>query len=243
MSTLEVVIDRGILRVAVAYTPPPEEGSHPEFYIDSETGEPSGVVCELGRIMASDLDVRPEFVDIAWTDHMQALIDSDVDLLMSYTNTPERALHVDFAGPLLPSEVVIITTNEAGTDSIATLDVASKRIGVEKGSSIVRVAQRYFSRAEVVELTSPGPALIHGETDAWVSDAVTRIFMTQNPKLRLIREPRGGLLVLAREYGHPAVRKNDPKFLNWVRNWLQYHTAQGTIDYWCRQFWFSWMAD
>ena len=76
-----------------------------------------------------------------------------------------------------------------------------------------------------------------------MTDAVTRIFMKQNLELGLLRERDGRLLVLAREYGHPAVRQNDPKFLNWVRNWLQYHTAQGTIDYWCREYWFSWMAD
>ena len=45
MSTLDLVLDRGVLRVAVAYTPPPEEGSHPEFYLHPKTGEPSGVVC------------------------------------------------------------------------------------------------------------------------------------------------------------------------------------------------------
>ncbi len=77
-STLDLVLERGVLRVAVAYTPPPEEGSHPEFYLDPRTSEPSGVVCELGRIMASDLGVRPEFVDIAWADHMTALLDADV---------------------------------------------------------------------------------------------------------------------------------------------------------------------
>ncbi len=243
MSTLDLVLDRGVLRVAVAYTPPPEEGSHPEFYLHPKTGEPSGVVCELSRIMAGELGVRPEFVDLAWSQHMKALLDDDVDLLMSYTNTPERALRVDFAGPLLPSDIVVMVRNEGGIESTAALDEPSSCIGVEKGSSIVRVAQRHFSRARVLESTSPAPALKNGEFDAWLTDAVTRIFMKQNPELRLLREPGGRLLVLAREYGHPAVRQNDPRFLNWVRNWLQYHTAQGTIDYWCREYWFSWMAD
>ncbi len=162
---------------------------------------------------------------------------------MSYTNTPERALHVDFAGPLLPSDIVVMVRNEGGIESTAALDEPSSCIGVEKGSSIVRVAQRHFSRARVLESTSPAPALKNGEFDAWVTDAVTRIFMKQNLEFGLLRERDGRLLVLAREYGHPAVRQNDPKFLNWVRNWLQYHTAQGTIDYWCHEYWFSWMAD
>ena len=243
MSTLDTVLDRGVLRVAVAYTPPPEEGSHPEFYLDPQTGQPSGVVCELGRLMASDLGIRAEFVDISWAEHMNALLRGDVDLLMSYTNTPERALQVDFAGPLLPSEIVVMLKSGAAIHGIAALDEPSRRVGVEVGSSIARVAKRRFTRAQVRESTSPLHALTTGEIDAWVTDAVTRIFMKQNPELRLLRKPEGRLLVLAREYGHPAVRPGDPKFLNWIRNWLQYHEAQGTIDYWCREYWFSWMVD
>ena len=157
MSTLDLVLDRGVLRVAVAYTPPPEEGSHPEFYLHPKTGEPSGVVCELSRIMAWELGVRPEFVDLAWSQHMKALLDGDVDLLMSYTNTPERALHVDFAGPLLPSDIVVMVRNEGGIESTAALDEPSSCIGVEKGSSIVRVAQRHFPCARVLESTRPRP--------------------------------------------------------------------------------------
>lgn len=52
--------------------------------------------------------------------------------------------------------------------------------------------------------TSPVLALANGDVDAWVTDAVTRIFMKQNPGLVLLREGDGRRLVLAREYGHPA---------------------------------------
>ena len=35
----------------------------------------------------------------------------------------------------------------------------------------------------------------------------------------------------------------DARFLNWLNNWLEYHHAQGTLGYWCDEWWESWMAD
>jgi len=67
--------------------------------------------------------------------------------------------------------------------------------------------------------------------------------MEEHPGLRLLREKDGELVVLAREYGHPAIRPGDQRFLNWINNWLQYHKAQGTIGYWCHTWWQSWMAE
>ena len=86
-------------------------------------------------------------------------------------------------------------------------------------------------------------ALANGDVDAWVTDAVTRIFMKQNPGSFFFERETADASSLPASTGTPPIRRNDARFLNWVRNWLQYHTAQGTIDYWCREYWFSWMAD
>ena len=138
--------------------------------------------------MASDLGVRAEFADIIWADHLKALLDGDVDLLMSYTNTPERALHVDFAGPLLPSDVVVMVRNEAGSRAPPHW---TNRRGASEWKRLFDRPRRPASlpRARVLESRSPAPALKNGEFDAWLTDAVTRIFMKQNPELRLLREP------------------------------------------------------
>ena len=38
---LEEICGRGTLNIAVSFSPPPEEGHTPEFYLDQKTGEPS----------------------------------------------------------------------------------------------------------------------------------------------------------------------------------------------------------
>lgn len=241
-STLDRVQRRGVLRIAVSFTPPPETGHAPEFYRDASTGEPTGVVPELGKVMAHNLGVHPEFVDMPWPKHMSALLAEHVDLLMSYTNTPERAFKVEFAGRLLPSEVVLVLRRESSVTDVQSLHQPGARLGVWHGSSIAVVARERFPHATVVEFEEPACALLAGDVDACVMDAVTRVFMEQHTQLRLLRDTEGQLVVLAREYGHPAIRPGDQRFLNWINSWLDYHRAQGTIEYWCSSWWRSWMA-
>lgn len=241
-STLDQVRAKNLLRVAVAYTPPPEEGYHPEFYLDPASGQPTGVVPELGKVMAADLGVMPEFVDVPWPDHLRALVSGRVDLLLSYTNTPARALEVEFAGPLLPSETVVMVLQNSPVQQQEALNQPGQRLAVWHGSSIAKVAAAVFPAATLVESADPPGEVAAGRVDACIVDAVTKIFMRQRPHLRLLRDPDDKLLVLAQEWGHPAVKLGDQRFLNWLNNWLDYH-REGAIRYWCHTWWQSWMAE
>lgn len=241
-SILDEIQSRGIVRIAVSFSSPPEEGHSPEFYVDQKTGEPSGVVCELGKVLAQDLGVQPEWVDLPWPEHLKALLSEKVDLLLSYTNTPQRALAVEFVGRLLPSQVVLMLPTDSVVEEMAALNQAGIRIGVWHGSSVARVATRHFPLATLSEHADPPAALGARQVDACVVDAVTKIFMEKHPGLKLLRDDQGAVVILAQEYGHPAIRPGDPRFLNWLRNWLDYHRGEGTIDYWVETWWQSWMA-
>jgi polar amino acid transport system substrate-binding protein len=230
-----------MLRIAVAYSPPPEEGHPPEFYRDPATGEPAGVVPELGKVMAADLGVKLEFVNVPWPEHMQALLANKVDLLLSYTNTPMRALEVEFAGPLLPSEAVVLLSKHSPVQWREALNQPGRRIAIWHGSSIARVAAQFFPAAILVEAADPAGEVAAGRVDGGVVDAVTKIFMDKHPDLRLLRDAEGNLEVLAQEWGHPAIRPGDQRFLNWLNNWLDYH-REGVIHYWIQNWWQSWMA-
>lgn len=241
-SVLDEVRARGILRIAVAFSAPPETGHPPEFYLDPARGEPSGVVPELGKVMAADLGVKSEFVDIPWPEHMQALLTHKVDLLLSYTNTPVRALEVEFAGPLLPSQAVVMVSQNSPVQEQEALNQPGRRIAVWHGSSIARVAAASFPAATPVESADPAGEVAAGRVDGAVVDAVTKIFLDKHPEVRLLRDSDSKLLVLAQEWGHPAVRIGDQRFLNWINNWLDYH-CDGAIRYWCHTWWQSWMAE
>ena len=91
--TLSEILERWELRVAVQWLPSPQEsGEPPEFYIDPETGKPTGIAIILSELIARDLHVRAEFVNLPWKDHVDALLRRQVDLLPKHSNTPDRAL-------------------------------------------------------------------------------------------------------------------------------------------------------
>jgi ABC-type amino acid transport substrate-binding protein len=239
---LDQIRAKGVLRIAVSFSPPPEIGHSLEFYRDPYSGEATGVVPELGKVMAADLGVTADFVDLPWPEHMAALLAGQVDLLLSYTNTPARALEIEFAGPLLPSQAVVMLSVDSPSQTVAQLNQAERRLAIWHGSSIARVAAATFPLATLVESAHPTAEVEAGPVDGCVVDAVTKIFMQQHPRLKLLRDSDGKLVVLAQEWGHPAIRPGDPKFLNWLNNWLDYH-QEGAIRYWCHTWWQSWMVE
>lgn len=240
---IDAVRERGVLRIPVLWWDPPNEGPPPEWYRDPGTGEPRGVVPELARIMADDLGVDLDLIETPWELMADAVLSGDVDLLMSYTNLPQRALKLDFAGPLLPDDVMALVRSSDTASTISELDREGVTVGVPTASSVIEIARRHFGRAALIEVDDPVAALETGVVDVAVDAAITKPLLERHPMITTIKAADGRSLVLGQEFGHPALRQGDPRSLNWVRNWLEYHRAQGTIGYWCGTYWKSWMAD
>ena len=244
-SFLDEIIERGKIRIAVDFYGErhrdPKYGAPPEMYIDEETGEPAGVVIELMKLMADDLSVKPEFVDIRWGEQIEALLSGKVDILPKHTNTPQRALNIDFADRLFYFEVVIIVPADSLVKKKEDLNKTETVIVCEPGSSNKKLIAQHFPHAriwEVAEEIKPSE-----KWDARVESAVTKIYLERHPEIRLLRDEEGKPVVLSREYVHPGVRASDQRFLNWINNWIDYHRAQGTIQYWCENYWRSFMAE
>jgi polar amino acid transport system substrate-binding protein len=240
-SVLDAVLERGVIRIPVVWWDPPEMGDPPEFYIDPATGRPTGVVPELAAVLATDLDVRLELVEIPWHLHMERLLDKSVDMLMSYTNTPRRALVIDFAGRLLPDEASALVHASGGISTKLELDQQGRRVAIPRGSSVIDFVRRHFPSATVVESDDPIADVEALRADALVECAITKPMLAKHPILRPLLDPGGRPMSLGMEYGHPAIRRGDPRFLNWLNNWLVYHEAVGTIDRWVGDYWTRWM--
>lgn len=241
-STLDDILERGTLRIAVEFNDPPDSGFPPEMYIDPETQKPWGIGPIIGGLIAEDLSVALECVDLPWPEHIDALLEGRVDLLPKHTNTPERALGVEFANGRLTGYRVTALIGKGSGLTLDDLDRDGVVISTWHGASTTQVAERRFPRAKVVEFKEPHVEVIEDRAHACVNDSITHIFLQKNPELELMRD-NGKLVVLSREYVHPSIRPGDPKFLNWLNNWLEYHCAQGTLRYWCDEWWESYMAD
>lgn len=241
-SALDDVLSRGRLRIAVEFNDPPDSGFPPEMYIDPETGKPWGIGPIIGGLIAKDLGVELECIDLPWPEHIDALLERRVDLLPKHTNTPERALRVEFANGRLTAYRVTALVQAGSALGKEDLNQEGVVISTWHGASTTQVAREHFPKAEVREFTKPHVEVQEGRALACVNDSITHIFLEKNPGLELMREGEQ-LVVLSREYVHPSIRPGDPRFLNWLNNWLEYHDAQGTLRYWCEQWWESFMAD
>lgn len=240
-SALDTVASRGLIRIPVVWWDPPELGDPPEFYIDPGNGRPTGVVPELSRVLAADLGVELELVEVPWHRHMSALLADEVDMLLSFTNTPQRALSIEFAGRLLPDQASALVNVGGTVGTYEDLQEASRVIAVPRGSSVADIVTRHFPSATIVESDDPIAKVESGEADAMVECAITRPLLARHPQLRPLSDADGRPISLGMEYGHPAIRPGDPKFLNWLNNWLEFHRASGTIEQWCGEYWTKWM--
>lgn len=239
--TLDEIVRRGKLRVMVEFTAPPSQGPPPECYYSELTGEPSGIACDLGRLLARDLGVQVEWVDIPWKEQLEAFLEGAADILPKHTNTPTRAAIVDFSVfKFHPLEILAVTRKSGPIKSMEDINSTKTRIVVWHGSSNYDLATNLFPDADVFEHGKHWDVLVKGEADVMV-DIVTQIALDRFDHLDLVRNHKGERIVLSTEYGHPAVFPGDAKFLSWINNFMSFHWAKGNIGRIIGE-WESWMA-
>lgn len=229
-SLFDQIEARGTIRFAVYDI---DYGNPPEMYRDQETGQQTGVAIELCKIMAKDLKVKPEWIELPWEEQLPALLDGRVDLCIKHTNTPERALSVDFAGRLMKLEVVLMISKDGHINDVHHLNKNGVVIAHETGSSIAEVLHRRFPLASLVGLEQEQGMLqvLKGEVEAFAGDTPVPLFAKKHPTdVMLLEDEHGQPVVISREYGHPCIRPGDQRFLNWLNNWVDYYTAQGLVD-------------
>lgn len=243
-STLDRIVERGALRIAVEWLGAPDTGSPPEMYLDPETGEPAGIAPEIGRMIADDLDVRLECVDIPWPEQIGALLDGRVDLLPKHTLIPSRALRIEFTnGRWIQIRVSCLVRRDGDVQAAADLERDGITIATWHGSSIADMIGRRYPQAKVLEAQRPHVEVAEGRADACLNDSVTHRFLELNPELDLLRREDGQVVVFSREHNKVAIRPGDQRFLNWLNSWYDYRDAQGDVAYWSQEWWESFMAD
>jgi ABC-type amino acid transport substrate-binding protein len=227
-SLLETVQRRGLIRIAARWDVTPEQ------YLDPDTSEPAGVVGKIGRLLAADLGVKPEFVVLAWDDHVPALIEDRVDILLKHTNMPQRAFLVDFArGTLERYTGHIVVRRDHQLSGESDLDDADRLLAVTSGSYQETQARTRYPRArvELYQSSHQGmEAVFRGEADACLADAWIPNFLLLRPECQIMVDDQGAPIVTSIDYAHPCIRKGDQGFLNWLDNWMDFHAVQGTFE-------------
>jgi len=231
--TLDKIIQRGELRVAVQTQGPP-------FSFIDKNGKRTGSSVELCRLIAKDMGVKVKFLDYDWDGLIPALLSKKADMLAAdMTATLKRALKVSFTDPFYLSKSVIFTKrdNAGKFQSLQDCNKPGVRVAVLLGSTGETDAKRLLPRATIKSYKGGGPLLINavlaGKADVGVNDlSAIRGQMQNFPKNSLFILP----VALSAQPLSFAVRPEDTHLLQWLNLFFMWIRNNGqlkqNLDYW-----------
>lgn len=159
---MNVIQEQGTLRIGVTQAPP--------YSVKGEDGKYSGFDIELATRVCQKLELKPEFVEVAWSDRMAALMQGRVDCLWSgLTAVSQLRETVEFSQTYLASKPVLVVLQEnaedrnfSGKNVAAEVDSAcqsavkvclpeSKLLAVENQMTALKALQEGKAAAAVVD--------------------------------------------------------------------------------------------
>ena len=214
-SVLDEIKARGELRVGL-------EAGYMPFEMRDKRGGIIGFDVDLAKLMARKLGVRLTLVNTQWDGIIPALLTAKFDVLMSgMTITEERAKQVDFADSyIIIGQSIIMQTQLAATvHSYEDLNKPEYTIVTKLGTTGDTAAAEYLPRSHIMKFETEAEALLQvrsGRASAFVYDLpYNAVYMARNPgTLTHLSKP------FTREELGWAIRKNDPRWREWLNEFL-----------------------
>ena len=223
-SLLDEVKKRGVIKIGTVLQFPPQ------MYRDDK-GQPAGYDVELMKMLANDMKVKLEIVDMEFEGLIPALLAKKIDMIScGLVNTPERALSLEFTDGYVPyRQLVVVPTNSKAT-TLADLNKKGMKITALLGSTAENIAKRKFPNADVVGFKQQEAMM---EVTSWRADAhVAEEYLV----MPLVANNPGKVKVLnpdepfSAEWGTYAVRPGDYRMLQYLNNWVRYYRVRGILD-------------
>ena len=222
-SLLKTVQDRGQLNVTTSLLYPPE------FYKDP-SGKPVGYDIDILNMVAKDLNVKLNIIDVPDNAQNIANVQSGKADLVSagLVNTPKRALVLNFTKGYVPYTQILMVTASSNYASISDLNVSGKTITALTASTAFFRAQLLFPKATVTPLAQDQALLsvATGKADAClVEDYLAKPFIAQHSNVKLWNNGEA----VATEFGCWGVIAGDYLWWRWLDNWIAYNIDNATL--------------
>ena len=221
-SLLKTIQDRGQLNVTTSLL------YKPEFYKDA-SGQPAGFDIDILKMLASDLNVKLNIIDVPDNASNIANVQSGKADLVSagLVNTPKRSLVLNFTRGYVPySQVIVVPTN--GASSIDQLNQPGKTITALQASTAFFRAQLLFPKATVKPLAQDEALLdvATGKADGCLIEVyLATPFIAQHSNTKLMNNGQA----VATEFGCWGIVAGDFLFWEYLDNWIRYNTDNSTI--------------
>jgi polar amino acid transport system substrate-binding protein len=229
-STFERVRNAKTLRVGVV------PGATPYFIKDIATGAWSGAAIDMANDVAKAFDAKTAFVETTWGNAVLDLQANKIDLAFALNPTPQRALSITFAHPMIIHPFGCIGrpgfTPSAWT--WAALDQPNVRITCDIGSLHEVLARRYCPKAQITAFKEEPEALLAlqtGKADVIILAAMLGIAaLGKNPSLGTYHILNDPFVALPSNLG--VQREPDTRFVEVINAWLDYNRGLGNIREW-----------
>ncbi len=230
-STLDDIVKRGELRVAVQTQGPP-------FSMVDKKGERTGSSVELAKLMAQEMGVKVVFLDLDWDGLLPALISGKADMLAAdMTPTLARATKVAFTKPWIYIGPMVATKEGSKFTSTNACKAPGTKIAVLFGSTGEKLAKTVFPKGEIKSYKGGGTLLMDavktGQADCLLNDSSAVTGQAAGyPKgtFRLMPE------LLAKEPLAFATRYDSQDLLSWINLFIDLTMLDGrlqkNLDYW-----------
>lgn len=232
-STLEQVLQRGVLRVGMSTFVP--------WAMKDKSGNFIGFEIDVATRLANDMGVKVEFVPTKWSGIIPALLTGKFDVVIGGMGIrPDRNLKVNFSIPYDYTGMSIAAHKElaAGFDELEDFNNPDVSISVRLGTTAEAAAKKYMSKAQLRIFDDESQVvqeLLNGRVHAMVASAPL-------PEEQAAKYSDKLFLPLTETFTKEpigfAVRKGDFDTLNYFNNWVRFVEAEGWLkerkNYWFR---------
>ena len=199
---IDDVNDRGELRIAL-------EANSPPFNFKDD-GRLTGFEVELGQLLASELDVRADFVVTDSTDLLPGVESGKYDIAINHIAlTPELKDRFDFSEPYSYSSAQLIVRQEEQRPLSSLLALNGKALGVAQGSQLVDLARSVegINLHSYPDAQQPLKDVADKQLDAAISDRLLIPYAIRDSRLPVKEGAKVGptlSLAIPFQKGNPA---------------------------------------
>lgn len=169
VSIINEVVKRGTIRIATIAGNPPYSSVSP-------SGEPQGYDVEIGKIIASTLKVKPEWVIVDTPGRITALQTRRADItLANFTNTIERSTVIAFTSPYLVVGSTFLVKKESPVQTVEALNDAKFKVSGPRGGTFEANAALAVPKATLVRFDTVQDAFLalkSGQVDTYLGDSL-----------------------------------------------------------------------
>jgi len=197
-------------------------------------GEWHGFAVEMAKDVANSLHAGVDFVETSFKTVVLDLQSAKCHAFFGFNATPERALAIDFAGPLYTLGFGALDGQgfKAKGDRWADLNDPSIRVCYSVGNSSEQQIKRFAPNSTQVALPQADDcvlALLSGRVDRYI-DGIMGILGAH-----VKNAATGQVHLMTPQYALPSyagVRLDDGRFQKFLQRWSEYNKANGNINYW-----------